>query len=78
MPRLNCLHSQYHMSEMVVQRTGNLRQNALRPGPLSQHKDSPFQWKDSYYKDKMVVRPSYLYSGNNTVRRHLYIETFPK
>ena len=36
------------------------------------------EYGDSHYKDKTVVRPSYLYNGNPImVRGHLYTETVP-
>ena len=45
---------------------------------LSQHKDH-LSWNGYFnYKDKMVMRPSYLYKGNPIlVRQHLYIEMVP-
>ena len=49
---------------------------------LSQYKDylltikmSPYQYRNLYYKDKTVSRPSYLYNGNpHTWKDGLYIE----
>ena len=39
-------------------------------------KRQPFQVCDFHYKDKMVMRKSYLYNGNShTWKDHLYIET---
>ena len=37
---------------------------------------NPIQYRDSHYKGKTVIRPSYLYDGDPLlVRWHLYIET---
>ena len=46
---------------------------------LSQYTGHLSGYRDSYCKDKMVVRPSYLYNGIPIlVRWHLYIEPAPR
>ena len=46
---------------------------ACRP---SQYKDASHQYRDSYFKDKMVSRLSYIYDGNfHTWKDCLYIKT---
>ena len=45
----------------------------------SQYKDHLSRYRDSHYKDKMVVIQFYLYNGNAfTGTTHIYIETAPR
>ena len=36
----------------------------MGPRVLSQYQDGLSRYRDSYHKDEIVVRPSYLYDGN--------------
>ena len=72
-------HCQLERKQDVRKDQGYVKGKWMKePGPRLNIK-AVFPGMDLHFKDKTVVRPSYLYNGNHMlVRRHLYTETDPK